>query len=481
MSNDFSIVSRLYPLFADLAGRRVLVVGGGAVAERKTRALIDTGARVTVQAPGLNKGLRRLAGKGLIAWAQGGFKPETLDSVWLVVAASDDRDLNRRIAAAGEARRVFVNVVDDAALSSFHVPAIANRAPVQVAISSAGTSPALATAIRSHIEGLLDDSLGALASLLGDWRERIKTVLPDLSRRREFYRRVLGGRVAAALRAARPLAAEQALGRALKAESHTTGTASRGHVALVGAGPGDAGLVTLRGHRLLREADVILHDRLVSGEVLALARRDAELLPVGKRPGEGGNGQARIHALMLERAERGDFVVRLKGGDPFVFGRGGEELETLRAHDIPCEVVPGITAAIGCAAYAGVPLTHREHSHAVHWVTGHDEGTLERALGAGDKQTLVVYMGVARIDKLVGKLLARGLSPDLPFALIENGTRPEQRVVTGPLARLPALAQEHSVRAPALVIIGEVAAFARELAWFGDDFISPRSALRHVA
>jgi uroporphyrin-III C-methyltransferase/precorrin-2 dehydrogenase/sirohydrochlorin ferrochelatase len=258
----------------------------------------------------------------------------------------------------------------------------------------------------------------------------------------------------------------------------------KGSVALVGAGPGDAGLLTLRGLRLLNEADVILHDRLVSREVLALARRDAEFIEVGKEAGHHHVTQDGIHALMLEHAGAGRRVVRLKGGDPFVFGRGGEELEFLRAHGIVYEVVPGITAALACAAYAGVPLTHRDHSDSLRLLTAHSrEGTdpPDWAALAAERQTLAVYMGVAALPRLQAKLLEHGRSPDTPFALVENGSRPQQRVITGQLLELAARAREHGVQSPALLILGEVAALAETLHWFGEPPLAKPNRLSEAA
>jgi uroporphyrin-III C-methyltransferase/precorrin-2 dehydrogenase/sirohydrochlorin ferrochelatase len=472
---------RLYPLFADLEGRRVLVVGGGVVTERKARALADTGAHVHVIALEIAPGLRALADSGHVLWRRERFAPIALRGASLVIAASANATLNREVAAAARAERIFVNVVDDAELSTFHVPAIVNRAPVQVAVSSGGTAPALAAAIRGHLESLLDESLGPLATLLARWRARIKVAFPDVSVRRRFYRRVLESNIPSVLRNGQVFQAERRLARALSRTASEEGF--RGRVALVGAGSGDPGLLTLRGLRLLQAADVILHDRLVSPDVLALARRDARVVAVGKAAGKRGWTQARINALMAEQAAAGRLVVRLKGGDPFVFGRGGEELEYLRARDIPYEVVPGVTSALACAAYAGVPLTHRAHAHGMHWISAQSAAAVAALDGASlarPEQTLVAYMGLAQLERLTGKLLAHGRIAATPFALIENGTRPEQRVVTGTLERLPELARLHSVRAPALLIVGEVAAFASRLAWFGGEQVSPAS-LRAVA
>jgi uroporphyrin-III C-methyltransferase/precorrin-2 dehydrogenase/sirohydrochlorin ferrochelatase len=462
----------LFPLYADLQGRTVLVVGGGTVARRKVQALIESGAVVRVGAPQLESHLAQLATAGRIEHLVGEFDPAWLDSAWFVVAATDAVAVNRAVAEAAAARRLFANVVDDAELSSAQLPAVVRRGALQIAISSAGAAPMLARALREKLETELDESLGPLTELLAAWRGRIKRRLPDLAARRGFFSRILAGTVPAALRAGNLRAAR----RALVTELVATEARPRGRVALVGAGPGDAGLLTLRALRLLNEADVILHDRLVSPEVLNLARRDAERIEVGKQVGGDHHAtQARIHALMLEHARAGRSVVRLKGGDPFIFGRGGEELEVLRAARIPYEVVPGITAALACAAYAGVPLTHREHAQSVRFITAtgshqpdkNEKNSPDWSALATDRQTLAIYMGVAGLDELQRELIAHGRNPATPFALVENGTRREQRVVTGTLAELPERARAHSVRSPALLILGEVAALANSLQWYG--------------
>lgn len=457
---------KLYPLFADLAGRRVLVVGGGAVAERKAEALLDAGATVVVGAPSISPALQARVSAGRMHVRLGAFEEAWLDEVWLVIAATNEPLLNRRIATLAAGRRLFVNVVDDADLSSFHVPAVIDRAPIAIAISSGGTAPVLARLLRERLEAWLDPALGPLAALAAGWRGKIRARLPDLAARRRFYERLLTGAVPDLLRRGQPERA-QAEAERLLTESPLMGS---GSVVLVGAGPGDPGLLTLRGHRALHEADVILYDRLVSAEVLALARRDAERIEVGKESGHHHVPQERIHQLMLAHARAGRRVVRLKGGDPFVFGRGGEELEFLRAHGVPYEVVPGITAALACAAYAGVPLTHRDHAQSVRLVTAHcrrSQDTVDWAALAQERQTLAIYMGVGELATLQERLLAHGRAASTPFALVENGSRPGQRVITGTLARLPYLAQAHRVRSPALLILGEVAALAPALAWFG--------------
>jgi uroporphyrin-III C-methyltransferase/precorrin-2 dehydrogenase/sirohydrochlorin ferrochelatase len=458
--------SPLFPLFADLHGRRVLVVGGGAVARRKVDALLHAGARVRVGAPELEPTLAEWTAAARIDHLQGEFAAHWLDDAWLVIAATDDPATNRAVVEAADARRIFANAVDDAGLSRFHVPARVERGPLQIAISSGGGAPMLARLVREELETRFDESFGALAELLARHRERIRARWPDLAARRRAFAALLSGPLQGLLRKRRHLAAERAFDAALRDDS----PAPRGSVVLVGAGPGDPGLLTLRGLRALNEADVILHDRLVSDEVLQLARRDAERISVGKHAGDGGHSQAQINALLVSLATAGHRVVRLKGGDPFVFGRGGEELEALRAHGIDYEVVPGITAAVACGAYAGIPLTHREHAQSLRLVTAHGKDDIDAldwpALAQG-RQTLAFYMGVAGLERIRRHLLAHGLADATPFALIENGTRADQRVVTGTLAALPALARLHAVRAPALLVVGEVAAFAKTLHWFG--------------
>lgn len=474
---------KLFPLFADLSGRPVLVVGAGEVAARKVALLIAAGAEVTVGAPQACPAIARLVRERRVRHRAGEYAPDWLDDAWLAIAATSDAAVNRAVAADAARRRVFANVVDDGAASSFHVPAIVDRSPLVVAISSGGSAPMLARLVRERLESLLDAALGPLAALLERRRTRIRERLPEPGARRRFYSSILGGAVFERLRRGQPAQAERALDAAL----HGAAPTPAGSVVLVGAGPGDPGLLTLKALRALNEADVIVHDRLVGDGVLALARRDAHLIDVGKRAGGASTPQDEIHRLLLAHARAGARVVRLKGGDPFVFGRGGEELEFLRAHAIACEVVPGITAALACAAHAGVPLTHRRHAQSVRFVTAHCRDSLDtldwRAL-AQERQTLAIYMGVAGLDGLRERLLAHGRAPSTPFALVENGSLPSQRVVTGTLARLPECAKEHKVASPALLILGEVAALAERLHWFGAAPLSgtnSAAALPHAA
>lgn len=457
----------LFPLFADLKNKPVLVIGGGAVAERKISSLLAAGAQVQAGAPDFTAAITLLAAQKQITLLEGEFQPDWLERAWLIVAATDDRALNRRIALLAHKAMRFINVVDDPELSSFQVPSIVDRSPLVVAISSSGSAPVLARRVREKLETLLDHSLGSLTALAEKHRAAIRRLRPNLNQRRQFYDWLLDGPVAGALRSQQPQLAEQWLVQELQ---RVPGPPS-GKVVLVGAGPGDPGLLTLKALRALNEADVILHDRLVSAEVLALARRDATRISVGKNVGEDHDAtQRRIHALMLKYAQAGRQVVRLKGGDAFIFGRGGEELEFLQAHAIAYEVVPGITAAIACAAYSGIPLTHRDHAQSVRFITAHsakENDSLDWPSLAAEKQTLAFYMGVSQIAWLTANLLKHGRSGDTPVAIIENGTRANQRVITGRLADLPELVQEHRAQAPSMLLVGEVAAMSNTLHWFG--------------
>jgi uroporphyrin-III C-methyltransferase/precorrin-2 dehydrogenase/sirohydrochlorin ferrochelatase len=457
---------RYFPLFLDLAGKPVLLVGGGEVAARKYFLLGEAGAAVTVVAPALGTALAAALERGTITHLAREFAPADIEGAWLVVAATDDRDVNALVASAAAAARIPCNVVDNRELSSFIMPAVIDRSPVQIAVSTGGTSPVLARLIRERLETLLDESLGTLAAFADRWRERVKARFEDLGARRRFLSWMLTGPVAAALRAGRAEKADQLTQRALEKE----GALPHGHVVLVGAGPGNAGLMTLLGLRALQEADVIVHDRLVSPDVLDLARRDAARFDVGKFVGGGGATQEEINKLLVEHAQRGEYVVRLKGGDPFVFGRGGEEIDYLSRHGVSYEVIPGITAAIAAGAYAGVPLTDRRHAQAVRFLTGNSDEQIAQFnfadLAAG-RETLAFYMSVGKLAFLRDRLVQSGVAGSLPVAFIENASRNEQRVLVSTVEKMHRDAVMHKVKAPAMVIIGNVAASAAELQWFG--------------
>ncbi|WP_420939361.1 siroheme synthase CysG [Aeromonas veronii] len=453
------------PIFCRLDNKPVLLVGGGEVAERKARLLLDAGAHLTVVAPELDPELAELAANGSIEWLAGEFAPAQLTGKWLVVAATDRREVNALVYQSANQARIFANVVDDPKRSSFIMPSIIDRSPLMVAISSGGKAPVLARLLREKLEALLPQHLGAVATFAGSLRERVKARFTSMGERRSFWERLLGAdRLGQALARGDSASAHQ-LADNLFADGSQTG----GEVVLVGAGPGDPGLLTLHALRQMQQADVVVYDRLVSDEVMALVRRDAKRIFVGKQAGNHCVPQEGINQLLLEEAKKGQRVVRLKGGDPFIFGRGGEELETLVGTGIGFQVVPGITAASGCAAYAGIPLTHRDHAQSVRFVTAHGKGgarDLDWPLLAKDKQTLVFYMGLSSCATIREQLLAHGKAGNTPVALIERGTQPCQRVIRGTLDELPALAV--GVESPALIMVGSVVTLADRLAWFGE-------------
>lgn len=460
------------PIFCRLDNKPVLLVGGGEVAERKARLLLDAGAQLTVVAPELDPELAELAANGSIEWLAGEFAPAQLTGKWLVVAATDRREVNALVYQSANQARIFANVVDDPKRSSFIMPSIIDRSPLMVAISSGGKAPVLARLLREKLEAMLPQHLGAVAAFAGSLRDRVKTRFTTMGERRRFWERLLGAdRLGQALARGDRASAHQLADNLFADESQTGG-----EVVLVGAGPGDPGLLTLHALRQMQQADVVVYDRLVSDEVMALVRRDAKRIFVGKQAGNHCVPQEGINQLLLDEAKKGQRVVRLKGGDPFIFGRGGEELETLVGSGIGFQVVPGITAASGCAAYAGIPLTHRDHAQSVRFVTAHGKGgaqDLDWPLLAKDRQTLVFYMGLSSCATIREQLLAHGKGGDTPVALIERGTQPSQRVIRGTLDQLPELAV--GVESPALIMVGSVVTLADQLAWFGQGAATERT------
>nr|WP_286948745.1 siroheme synthase CysG [Pseudomonas sp. UBA6718] len=451
------------PLFHKLQGRGVLVVGGGEVALRKARLLSDAGGQLRVVAPEVRGELAALAGEGRVHLR--GYESADLQGVALVIAATDDEPLNARISAEAQALGIPVNVVDAPALCSVIFPAIVDRSPLIVAVTSGGDAPVLARLIRAKIETWIPSTYGQLASLAKKFRERVKQLFPDVQQRRVFWEDVFQGQIAESVFAGKLGEGERLL------EAKIAGAAPRalGEVYLVGAGPGDPDLLTFRALRLMQQADVVLYDRLVAPPIIELCRRDAERIYVGKRRAEHAVPQEEINQLLVDLAKQGKRVLRLKGGDPFIFGRGGEEIEQLAAEGIPFQVVPGITAASGCAAYAGIPLTHRDHAQSVRFVTGHlkDGSTnLPWTDLVAPGQTLVFYMGLVGLPQICQALIDHGRAADTPAAMVQQGTTQNQRVFTGTLANLPQLVAEHEVHAPTLVIVGEVVTLREKLAWF---------------
>jgi len=454
------------PLFADLKGRAVLVVGGGAVAERRANLLLEAGASPTLLAPELTERLAELVAEGRLTHVARVYAGDSLEPYWLVIAATDDPAVNADVAAAAAAAKRFCNVVDDHALCTFIMPAIVDRSPVTIAIGSSGLSPVLSRWIKGVVETLLPARLGALAELAGRWRQRVRAEVPDATERRHFWERVVTGVVAEHAFAGRENDAERSLEAAL-ASWGSDDVARRGEAYLVGAGPGGIDLITIRGRQLLAAADVVLYDRLAAAELLQYARRDAEFICVGKTPHRPSISQKQLNRLLVGLVKSGKRVCRLKGGDPFVFGRGGEEIESLVEAGLKFQVVPGVSAAEGCAAYAGIPLTLRGVSQAVLLTTGHtrDDGTPDFG-EFRPGQTLALYMGVAQYAEISDALIKNGHAPDTPCAIVESGTTDRQRVIRTVLASLAAAQASLEVRPPALLIVGETTRYAERFSWF---------------
>lgn len=448
------------PLFLEIRDRPCLLVGGGEIARRKLELLLRAGARVEIVAPELAPETRALADEHGLVVRQRRFEDGDADGRYLIVAATDDGSVNAQVFEAGSRRATLVNSVDQPGISSAIFPALVDRSPVQIAISTGGGSPTLARLVRSWIEARLPARLGALAAFIRDRRQRVKQALPTIPARQRLWHRVITGDVAERVYRGDEAGAGQAFDAALAAAAEER--PAPGLVALVGAGPGDPELLTLKALRLLQEADVVLYDNLVNRDILDYARRDAEKVYVGKRRQFHGIRQEGINALLVEHARAGRNVVRLKGGDPFIFGRGGEEIETLAGEGLDCVVVPGITAAFGAASYAGIPLTHRNVSQSVRFVTGHRQGdavNLDWPELARPDQTLVVYMGLVGLTEILTRLVEHGMPPSTPAALVEKATLPEQRVVAGTVEDLGGRVAEAAVTGPTVIIIGNAVGY----------------------
>lgn len=459
------------PIFVRLQGRRCVVVGGGDIAARKISLLLKAGAEVIVVAPELCAILTEHARDGLLKWIPVRFATEHLNGAMLVIAATDDEAVNRAVSAAAQAQNLPVNVVDQPALCTFVFPSIIDRSPIIVAVSSGGSAPVLSRMLRSRLETMIPAAYGRLADLAGLFRDQVKQRLGTMQQRRIFWENIFEGPIAEQMLAGREDAAKRALQKTLDSTA-TTGT--QGEVYLVGGGPGDPDLLTFRALRLMQKADVVVYDALVSPGVMELARRDAERIYVGKQRDNHTLPQEEINELLVRLAKTGKRVLRLKGGDPFIFGRGGEEIETLAEHGIPFQVVPGISAANGVASYAGIPLTHRDYAQSVLFATGHlrdNSVDLDWAALTRPRQTVVIYMGLVGLATICRKLIEHGLPPDWPVAIVQQGTTRHQRVMIGTLSDIAEKVEQAGFKAPTLTIIGEVVKLREKLGWFepGDE------------
>jgi uroporphyrin-III C-methyltransferase/precorrin-2 dehydrogenase/sirohydrochlorin ferrochelatase len=448
------------PLFVDLRTRRALVIGGGEQATQKICLLLKAGAEALVLAGQAGDEIRDLATAGRLTLEARNFESADLAGCAVVFCASGDAATDAAVAAAARAANVPVNVVDRADLSTFIVPAIVERDPIVIGISSGGTAPILARSLRARIEALLPARLGDLARFAARFRPAAKGILPNPTSRRRFWEKFFDSPVAEKVLAGDEKKAQAEM---LPLLNRSGEAGSRGVVYLVGTGPGDADLLTFRALRLMQQADVVLYDELIGSKILDRVRRDAERIYVGKTKSRHGKPQDDVNALLLREAMAGRRVLRLKGGDPFVFGRGGEEMEFLRRHGIEVVTVPGITAALGGLAYAGIPLTHRDHASSVTFVTGHtrkDSDAIDWEALARPDRTLVVYMGLSNAGEIAARLMRAGFASGTPVAIVQNGTRADQRVTTGVLAGLGKLVEQHAGQGPALLVIGSVATLA---------------------
>ncbi|MDR3394689.1 MAG: siroheme synthase CysG [Parasulfuritortus sp.] len=455
------------PIFLDLRGKTALVVGGGDVAARKATLLINAGAWVNVVAPGpLAESYDNLRKTDRIIHRQEAFRPEHLDGVEVVFAASEDDALDQQVYEAASARHLPVNVVDKPKSCSFIMPSIIDRSPVVVAVSSGGEAPVLSRLLRARLETLIPAAYGRLAALAGRFKGPVRKHFPTTEGRRKFWENALLSPVAEMVFSGREQEAEYTLNKMLEDSSTAVGV---GEVYLVGAGPGNPDLLTFRALRLMQQADVVVYDRLVSPPILDMCRRDADRLYVGKERDNHAVPQDEINMVLVRLAREGKRVLRLKGGDPFIFGRGGEEIETLREHGVPFQVVPAVTAAAGVASYAGIPLTHRDHAQALVLVTGHlKDGTmdLDWDMLCRPKQTIVIYMGLKGLVTLCDEMKKHGMPGSTPAAIVQQGTTINQKTVTGTLDTLPALAASAELKPPTLIIVGSVVSLHEKLNWF---------------
>ncbi|MSP28527.1 MAG: uroporphyrinogen-III C-methyltransferase [Methylococcales bacterium] len=455
-----------FPIFVKLKDQECLVVGGGEIAVRKIECLTRAGAKITVIAKEISPSVAEMAVSHSLTLYQKAFLPENLHGFRLVVSATNDDETNRLVASTADQQKILVNVVDNPALCSFIFPAIVDRSPLIIAVSSSGSAPVLARLLRAKIETLIPPSYGRLAQLAAKFRHSVQQQLTTIQQRRIFWEHVFQSNIAELVFAGKDEQAEQLLQQTLNT---TENTAPVGEVYLIGAGPGAADLLTFRALRLLQQADVVVYDRLVSPDILDLARRDSEKIYVGKQRDKHTLPQESINTLLADLAKAGKRVARLKGGDPFIFGRGGEEIETLMQQGIHFQVVPGITAASGCATYAGIPLTHRDHAQSCTFVTGHlkdDSIHLNWIQLAMPNQTIVIYMGLVGLEKICQSLIAHGSDENLPIALVQQGTTHNQRVIIGTLSTLPAQVAQLDIKPPTLIIIGTVVTLHERLRWF---------------
>ena len=455
------------PIFINIRQKPCLVIGGGDIAFRKINLLIKAQAKVDCLSPLFCEGITNLSQNGDVNLIQKRFESDDIKDYAIIIASTDDSSVNALISKSAKKARIPVNVVDSPELSSFIMPSIVDRSPVIIAVSSAGKAPVLSRMIRAKLETVIPSAYGVLAEIAGEYRQKVKDRFSKIKDRRAFWESIFSGVIAEKVFSGRINEAKDDIDNQLKQASQM----ELGEVYLVGAGPGDPDLLTFKALRLIQQADVVLYDRLVSKGVMELVRRDSELIYVGKKGGsQESTRQIDINDQLVELAKSGKRVCRLKGGDPFIFGRGGEEIESLSEHGIPFQVVPGITAASGCSSYAGIPLTHRDYSQSCRFVTAHlKNGTTNLPWDEFviDQQTIVFYMALSGANYICQKLMEHGMDKDMPIAIIEKGTMPEQKVYISSLTKLPDLLATEDIHAPTLMIVGEVVKLNEKLNWYG--------------
>ncbi len=460
----------LLPLFIDIKNKPCLVVGGGKIATRKIKMLRKAEANITIIATHLCDELSELSNKHSLIWHEREFFDSDINNQSLIIAATNDSSLNKRISNLAKQNNILVNVANDFKQGDVILPSIIDRDPIQIAVTTGGASPVLARLLRRNLERCTPSAYGSLASLVEKYREKATQTIINEDSRRRFWEEVLQGPIAEMVLTGKKSTAEEILQRKLLNKDFNN--EEQGEVYLVGAGPGDPDLLTFRALRLMQQADAVVYDRLVSEQIMNLVRKDAEKIYAGKQRSNHALQQESINQLLVRLAKQGKRVLRLKGGDPFIFGRGGEEIETLMEEGVHFQVVPGITAAAGCASYSGIPLTHRDHAQACTFVTGHlRDGTvnLNWKMLAHANQTIVFYMGLHGLNIICEQLIKHGLSENTPAALITKGTTPDQRVLIGDLTRLPNLVDEQHVQGPTLIIVGSVVSLHTKLHWYLTD------------
>lgn len=455
-----------FPAFLDLNQKHCVIIGGGEVAERKVDKLLKAGANVTVIAPELNAGLTYLVTQQAIQVKQKAFSPDDLNDAFFVIAATNHAAVNEQVCQLANQAGCLVNAAENPHQGNLIVPSVVDRSPVMIAVSTGGASPILARQLRMKLETVVPSSCGNLAAITEEYREIVKARLPNPTARKHFWENALKGTFAELVYAGHAQEARHLLDEML---ANTDQSVQIGEVYLVGAGPGDPDLLTFKALRLMQQADIMVYDRLVSKPILEMANQNAERFYVGKEKDNHAVPQDKINGLLVELAKQGKRVLRLKGGDPFIFGRGGEEIETLVQENVPFQVVPGVTAASGCSSYAGIPLTHRDYAQSVTFATGHlRDGSINLNWEqlVQPNHTLVFYMGLTGMPVISQQLMAHGLPADTPAALVEQGTTRNQRVHIGTVANLPQLVAESGVRAPTLTIVGHVVELHDKLNWY---------------